>query len=118
MFFGLVMLFSTGFIYALQYHIIDKAKFSGPKWWWIFAGFTFSFNFGFASIRMWNLLGGGLEKFGCDEEFVNVIFNIPEVAMFAFVNGLLSFIIFTLLSWPPFLRRFSKSCRNTTPFSH
>jgi len=99
----------------LQYHIIDKVKVSSHKAWWAFAGIAFSFNFGFAFIRMWTLLGGGLQKFGCDEEFISVIFNIPEIAVFAFVNGVLSFIAFTLLSWPPFFRRVSKNCYNTTP---
>jgi len=118
MFFGLVMLISTVAIYALQYHIIDKVKYSGFKAWWAFAGIAFAFNFGFASIRMWNLLSNGPLKFDCDEEFFQTIFNIPELAMFAFVNGALSFIVFTLLSWPPLLRRVSKNCYNTTPIPH
>jgi hypothetical protein len=118
MFFGLVMLASTGFIYALQYHIIDKSRFSGPKWWWTFASAAFSLNFGFASINMWTRLSNAPLRFDCDPEFINTIFSIPEVAMFAFVNGALSFIFFTLLSWPPLLRRFSINCVTTTPFSH
>jgi hypothetical protein len=118
MFFGLVMLISTAVIYALQYHIIDRPKFSGAKAWWSFAGMAFSFNFGFASIRMWNFLSNGVLKFDCDQEFINTIFSIPELGMFAFVNGALSFIFFTLLSWPPLLRRLSKNCYNTTPIPH
>jgi hypothetical protein len=115
MFFGIVMLVSTVFIYALQYHIIDKVGISNHKAWWAFAGTAFSVNFGFASIRMWALLSSAPLKFGCDEEFIKVIFNIPDIAMFAFVNGIFSFIVFTLLSWPPFFRRLSKNCYNTTP---
>jgi len=115
MFFGVAMIASTIFIYVLQYHIIDTVKVSSHKAWWAFAGTAFTINFGFAFIRMWNFLGGGLQKLGCDEEFINVIFNLPDIAMFAFVNGVLSFIGFTLLSWPPLFRRLSKNCYNTTP---
>jgi hypothetical protein len=115
MFFGIVMLASTVFIYALQYHIIDKVGVSSHKAWWAFAGTAFSVNFGFVSIRMWTLLSNAPLKFGCDEEYIKVILNIPDIAMFAFVNGIFSFIVFTLLSWPPFFRRVSKNCYNTTP---
>jgi len=118
MFFGLVMIISTAFIYAMHYHIIDRVGYSGFKSWWSSAGIAFVFNFGFASIRMWNLLNNGPLKFDCDEEFFQTIFNIPEIAMFAFVNGALSFIVFTLLSWPPLFRRASKNCYNTTPIPH
>ncbi|MCL2218544.1 MAG: hypothetical protein FWC23_01150 [Chitinispirillia bacterium] len=113
--FGLVMLISSAFIYVLQYHIIDRVNFNGCKWWWIFASSAFVFNFAFAFIRLWGLLGGGADAYGCDEEFISVIFNYSEVGMFAFVNGIFGFIVFTILSWPPLLRRLSKNCYNTTP---
>jgi len=117
MFFGIVMLVSSGLIYALKYHIMfDLSRFSYIKYWWIFAGATFSFNFGFASINLWTRLKNAVLNFDCDEEFINVIFNIPDVAVFAFVNGVLGFLVFTLLSWPPVLRKFSKHCFRLTPF--
>jgi len=116
--FGMVMIFSTIFIYALQYHIIDKVSVSSHKAWWLFAGIAFLFNFGFAVIDLWTILSGAPLKFGCDEEFIKVIFKIPDIAMFAFVNGIFSFILFTVLSWPPLLRRISKNCYNTTPIPH
>jgi hypothetical protein len=116
--FGLVMLVSSAFIYVLQYHIIDRVNFNGCKWWWIFASSAFIFNFAFAFIKLWGLLSGGIEAFGCDEEFVSVIFNFSDIGMFALVNGILGFIVFTLLSWPPLFRRLSKNCYNTTPMPH
>jgi hypothetical protein len=116
-FFGLVMLISSALIYAAHYHIIDKVNYSSLKSWWISAGITLIFNFGFAFIRLWTLLKNGPLMFDCDEEFFRTIFKIPEVAMFAFVNGVLGFIVFTLLSWPPLFRKASKNCFHTTPFS-
>jgi len=118
MFFGIVMIVSSIFIYALQYHIIDKPSVSSWKAWWAFAGCAFVFNFGFAFIKMWTLLSNIPLKFGCDEEFIKVIFNIPDVAMFALVNGILSFIVFILISCPPLFRRLSKNCYKTTLIPH
>lgn len=114
-FFGIAMLVSAAFIYALQYHIIDKVGVSSHKAWWAFAGIAFVFNFGCVAIRMWTLLSNAPLKFGCDEEFIKVIFNIQDIAVLAFVNGLFGFIVFALLSWPPLFRRLSKNCYNTTP---
>ena len=92
-FFGLVMLISSAVVYVLHYHIIDSVKYSGFKSWWLSACVAIIFNFGFAFLRIWILLKNGPLKFDCDEEFFQTIFKIPEVAMFAFVNGVLSFIV-------------------------
>jgi hypothetical protein len=116
--FGFAMLGLSIFIYALLYHIIDKPQISGPKWCWIFAGSTFALNFVIAFIVLWTHLRDGVLRFECDEEFINVIFNFPSVAMFAFVNAVLGFIVFAVLSSSPYPRRFSKNLFNTTFWSH
>jgi len=117
-FFGCIMLGSSIIIYIMQYHIIDKPAVSSWKAWWAFAGGAFVFNVGFSFIRLWTLLSNIPLKFDCEEEFVKVIFNIQDVAMFALVNGILSFIVFTLVSWPKLSRRWSKNCFVTTPIPH
>jgi len=117
--FGITMLASTIFIYLLKYHIIfDLARFSYIRHWWIFAITAFCFNFGFAFLYLWNLLENAGLKFECDEEFINIIFKTPDVAEFAFVNGMLSFIVFILLSCPPLFRKLSRNCFALTPFSN
>jgi len=116
-FYGIIMVASTAFFYAMKYHLLfDRAKYSGTGWWWIFAGITFAFNFLFVIIALWTKLSTAVLKFDCDEEFINIISNMQEVGMVAIVHAVISFLFFTLLSWPPLLRRLSKNCFTQKPF--
>jgi len=116
-FYGIVTTAVTALVYALKYHLLfDKNKYGSSGWWWIFAGFTFVFNFVFVAIALWTKLSTAVLKFECDEEFINLISNMQEVGMVAIVIAGASFLLFTLLSWPPLLRRLSKNCFNQKPF--
>jgi len=116
-FYGIIMVLSTAFFYAMKYHLLfDKSKYSSRGWWWIFAGLTTVFNFIFVAIALWKKLSTAVVSFECDEEFINIISNMQEIGMVAIVIAVSSFLLFTLLSWPPVLRLFSKNCRNQKPF--
>jgi len=116
-FYGIIMVVSTAFFYAMKYHLLfDRAKYCGRGWWWIFAGITVAFNFIFVAIALWVKLGTAVLKFDCDEEFINLLSNIQEVGMVAFVQAMISFLFFTFLSWPPLLRLLSRNSVHQKPF--
>jgi hypothetical protein len=116
-FFGVMMLVISTIVYVLQYHIIDKAKFSGFKWCWIFSGFALVLNAVFVFALVWNLLSNGALKYDCDEEFFKVLLNAPTVGWFAIVNGILGWIWFAIVSSLPYPRKISKNCFRTTIFT-
>ncbi len=116
-FFGIIMLASTAFVYVLQYHIIDRARFSGPAWWWLFGGLAFVFNYVFALLYMLNLFKYGELRFDCDVEFFKVIYT-TDFILFPLDNALWSLIFFALISCPPLFRKLSRNCFNTTAFTH
>ena len=118
-FFGIIAIVSAVLIYVLKYHwIFDKARFSYRMHWWISTGSVFVLNFAIAFIYLWNFLSSGVLAIGCDDEFISVIFNLPNIAMFAIVNAVFSVLFFALLSCPswPFLRKLSKQCFDQTPW--
>jgi len=107
----------TAAAYVLKYHAgFDKSKYSGTGWWWGFACISAAASFLFVAADLWRLLNTASFKFGCDEEFIKVIFNTREIAMVAIVNAVLSFLIFTALSWPPLFRKLSRNCIYQKPF--
>jgi hypothetical protein len=115
--FGFAMLFTTIFIYAQQYHILDRftSRFSGPKWWWVFAGSAASLNFAIAFLVLRNYLDGTHEM-DCINEFAEEIFNQSDLLLFALNNAIWSFIVYIAISCPPIFRRFSRNCYSTTMF--
>jgi hypothetical protein len=112
-FYGMVMVGSTVIVYFMKYWVplFDRPKYCGRGWCWLFAGVAFLFNFLFVGIDLWKLLSEAVLKFECDEEFIHVISNISEIGTVAIVNAFISFLLFVLLSQPPYLRRWcSKNC--------
>jgi hypothetical protein len=111
--FGIVMLFSTVFIYFLQYHIIDKSRFSGFKWWWFFAVSAFIFNFIFSFLYLYNFsINAEDSEFNCLSEGVMILSN-ADYLLFALNNAIWSFFVFVIISSSPIPRRFSRNCYNT-----
>jgi hypothetical protein len=114
--FGFAMLFSSVFIYALQYHIIDSPRFNGPRWWWFFAIIAFALNFAIAFLALSSHLSGSHEL-DCVNEMAEIL-KQPDILLFAADNGLWSFIVFAALSCPPLFRKLSRNCFNTTAFTY
>ena len=104
---GSIMIITTGFIYALQYHILDNSRWNKKKHWWIFALLIIAINFLIAFVIPFNTLQA--DDF-CSQ--LNLTFS--DCIGFGIANALWSFILFLIISSNPLIRRFSTNCRHTT----
>ncbi len=105
---ALLMIVITILMYAIQYHIFDTDAFCSGWWWWINATFTFVVNFVLAFIITFYFFW--LEEIYCPQ------LNIPiaDLIGFSVSNGILSFVLFVIISSTPLPRMFSKNCDGTT----
>jgi hypothetical protein len=104
---GWIMIILTGFIYALQYHIVDSSRWNKIKHWWIFALLIVALNFLIAFAIPFNTLQAG--------DFCSQLnLTVSDCIGFGISNALWSFILFIIISTIPLIRRFSTNCRHTT----
>lgn len=104
---GWIMIILTGFIYALQYHILDSSRWNKKKHWWIFALLIIALNFLIAFEIPFNTLQAG--------DFCNQLnLTVSDCIGFGISNALWSFLLFLIISSVPLIRRFSTNCRHTT----
>jgi hypothetical protein len=104
---GWIMIILTGFIYALQYHILDSSTWNKKRHWWIFALLIFALNFLIAFAIPFNTIQSG--------NFCNtLILTVSDCIGFGISNALWSFILFLIISSNPLIRKNSDNCRHTT----
>ena len=104
---GVIMLIITGFIYALQYHIIDNSRINKRVHWWLFALLIIILNFLIAFTIPFNSIQAG-------DYCSQLNLSVTDCIGFGFSNALWSFILFILISTIPLIRSLSTNCRHTT----
>lgn len=104
---GWIMIILTGFIYALQYHIIDNSRLNKKMHWWLFALLIVVLNFLIAFTIPFNTLQAS--------DYCNQLnLSVSDCIGFGLSNAVWSLILFVIISTPPLIRRFSTNCRLTT----
>jgi hypothetical protein len=104
---GYIMFILTGFIYTLQYHIIDSSRWNKKKHWWIFALLIVLLNFLIAFTIPFN-------TFATNDYCEQLNLTSSDCIGFGISNALWSFVLFILLSTIPLDKRYSTNCRHTT----
>lgn len=104
---GSSMIIVTLLFYALQYHIIDSARFNSKQHWWIIALFIVIVNFLIAFVIPFNSLRAG--------DYCNQLyFTTSDCVGFGFSNAFWSFILFLLLTSFKYPKYLSINCSHTT----
>jgi len=104
---GWIMIIFTGLIYALLYHIIDSPRWMKKSHWWLFALLNVILNFLIAFTIPFNIVTSG-------DYCVQLILSVSDCIGFGFSNALWGFILFIIISSIPYIRQYSRNCRNTT----
>ena len=104
---GWIMIILTGFFYALLYHIIDSPRLMRKYHWWIFALIIVSLNFFIAFGIPFNSLQSG--------DFCKQLnLSVSDCIGFGLSNAFWSFILYTIITSIPWIRRLSTNCSHTT----
>lgn len=104
---GSLMIITTGFVYALQYHIMDSPRFCEKKHWWLFALILTSFNFLMAMILTYHSIHSGNHCY-------QLRLGLSDSIGFGISNALWSLLLLMLISSFPLFRRWSTNCSYTT----
>jgi hypothetical protein len=105
--FGIVMVLSTGLIYAWQYHLLDSPKWSGKKHWWVFASLAASLNYCVGFLTTWNTV---LDGEFCDQ----LTISLADCFGFGLSNALWSLLLYWIITATSLFRQFSVNCKFTT----
>ena len=104
---GWIMVGVTAFVYALQYHIIDSARWNKKQHWWLFALVIVLINFIAAFSISFNEMRAG-------DYCKDLHPTTADCLGFGLSNAIWSLFLFVLITSIPFIRKASTNCRHTT----
>lgn len=104
---GCIMLALTGFVYVVQYHLIDSPRYNGKGSWWITVMVLSGLNFMIAFTIAYNSVHSG-------QVCKQLTITTGDLTGFGFASALWAFLTYLLMTSFPWIRRFSTNCKYTT----